>query len=412
MIMLRTTARLAVPNGIWSFWELIAIIALPLATCLARTDEGPIHGLLLGFQLMTVIVLGLRLRGPVSPRGAGANSTPPMPTLPVSAKARLLSVVLVGEVMLLCATVGVTAALAWGSAAAPGWVWPPAVQFEPRALAPLLVPLCLVWAPFLAIGASRALTVTWPGGIGLAGLVAVPLVSGDRSVLAALVWCAAALPLALQRTTSDPRTMPRAPPAGGPARHVLGRYYAQTFLMSAGLGAALTVGPWLVGCPIAQAAVIGGGSAAGIAALVPVLPPSWRGGPRPSSLEPLAWLPISRKRVVATVLLAALARTLLIAALGWLLSAPFAPDGPTFNPLALLAAASCLCASTQLAGLPDRHRVALPGILLGALALGGSARFDQSFPVWVSVGLPAAALLYVVAVATWAVLRPPLTHWT
>lgn len=406
---LRATARLLTRDGWNSVSGLVTVVSAPLVTMFLFVPEPVVRAMLHTFQLLLVVILGMHLRGRVVAAGPDPLSEPGMPMLPVSPLVRALAVVIVGEALLLGFTAGI-GALAWyGLPDAP-----PTNPFAGAGIAPadlprVLVVLGLCYAPLLATGSTAGGGVMLTrGSVYLLGIFGLAWLEVDVHLGRALAWCVVGVPLIAvlpsARGTRDARGVGRAL-AGGVVgerlRRALGGALAGaravvpvTFVLCLGMGVGLAVLARALGMPTKDAVEMGGlcGTLAG--AMLPVLPPVWgQGALRPNGIEVLAWLPVSRTRAVVSVLGASLGRTAALAAVGAIAELAVG-GGVLYRPLAVFASGFCLAASLHLAGMPRRQWVALPGMLLGMLALLIGVDLHGAIPEVLVRALPVAPLAF------------------
>lgn len=408
--MLRATARIAFP-GVWQTGVLFVLV-YTMANMSAGTRLDGVEGaLFLGSELLMVGFLGLYLRG----RAIGPSGMPtfavPMPALPVSRATRAAAVVVVGEALLLAASVAFLGLQANAHRTDPRpdvFVLSGMAFTDAPSLAAALLSLALLSAPLLVAGseggvgirAGRALLYA----LGLAGLAALRV---DQSLPLVAAWCVVGL-VVLPRIPAGTRddiddTYPRF------GRGLLGVFATQGLwslpillaVAVVGLGmSALALPGWQA--MVTWATVV-------TAAMLPAVPTSFEAGTlQPTGVGALAALPVSRSRAVLSIFAAAVARVGLAAGLGslWIrLSGAAADAGPLDHPFALLSGTMCVTAALHLAGLRHRPLLALGGTVLGMVSLVGDFGNEMEVAPEVRVALPALAGLYAVSVAVQACRR-------
>lgn len=407
--MLRATARMAFGDG----WRSVSVIGMlgtiPLLSAPRFMADDPMTSqpsafmafvLFSAIGLLFVVFLGVHLRGRAIGPGGQASLDVPMPMLPVSRWVRMASVVVVGEGLLLMA-VGLGASIV----AYEQWQSRFDDRYFPIAWAELPVHLltaALAFAPLLAAGSEggtgirggRALLY----GLGLVGLAAIGVA---HSLPLAAIWCVVGL-LVLPRIPAGERSdgMEGHPVFGRGLPGVLASHILLTLPLALGMGV-IGLGMALMGIAGWQEMV--GWTTVVTAAMLPVLPASHESGAlQASGVGTLALLPVSRNRVVAMVFAASFVRIATVAAVVagiTLLTGSPLGDGPLGHPIALLATTMCLTAALQLAGLRHRPLLALGGMLLGMVALSGGFDARTDFPPWFTLGMPALAAIYAVAIA-------------
>lgn len=408
MAQIPATVRLQVGDGWHSLSGLVTVLAAPLLTTFIVVPDPGVNALLHAFQLLVVVFLGLHLRGRAI--GPGGDSVPmePLPTLPVRRWVRVAAIVIVGEVLLLAGTV-LMSLLAFACCHDASATNPfRGAGLPPAALAQALLPLALTWAPLLASGGLGGGGILLNRGIlYLAGLLGLAWLRVDQEPIRAALWCAVGLPLLtrLPATATGEATQ-----VGSPAWQGKIGVFAWLFLTTTALAVAMGLGVGAisraVGLPLPDSVLVGAWSATVLAAMLPVLPGVFSAGTlRPVGPEALSWLPVSRNHAVLGILGAVLTRTLIVSAIGS--GALLVSNGEPvlFRPVAVFSAAFCLCTSLQLAGLPRSQGVALPGVLLGMMALGGGVRLRSGLPEWLTMGVPLVAIAFGLALTLRACRR-------